>query len=105
MTEAQREDLLAIGRATEAQLRHEIRPFVQRDQQEAASRGVVVTAEPPPDLVTALREGGRTGCPAVGGSHGRRWRHHPRRLPPRARGLESRRCGARARDERIGTSS
>ena len=56
MTEVQREDLLAIGRATEAQLWREIRPFVHRDQQEAASRGVVVTVEPPADLVTALRK-------------------------------------------------
>jgi TRAP-type C4-dicarboxylate transport system substrate-binding protein len=55
LTEVQREDLLAIGRATEAQLWREIRPFVHRDQQEAASRGVEVTAEPPADLVTALR--------------------------------------------------
>jgi len=56
LTEVQREDLLAIGRATEAQLWREIRPFVHRDQQEAASRGVVVTVEPPADLVTALRK-------------------------------------------------
>ena len=56
LTEAQREALLAIGRATEAQLWREIRPFVRRDQQEVASRGVLVSAEPPADLVTALRE-------------------------------------------------
>jgi hypothetical protein len=56
MTEVQREDLLAIGRATEAQLWREIRPFVRRDQQEAASRGVLVSAEPPADLVAALRK-------------------------------------------------
>jgi hypothetical protein len=55
MTEVQREALLAIGRATEAQLWHEISPVVQRDQQEAASRGVLVAAEPPPDLMAALR--------------------------------------------------
>lgn len=56
LAEVQREDLLAIGRTTEAQLWREIRPFVHRDQQEAASRGVEVTAEPPADLVTALRK-------------------------------------------------
>jgi len=56
LTEVQREDLLAIGRATEAQLWREIGPFVHRDQQEAARRGVVVTVEPPADLVTALRK-------------------------------------------------
>jgi hypothetical protein len=56
MTEGEREDLLAIGRATEAQLWHEIRPFVQRDQRETAGRGVLVSAAPPADLVTALRQ-------------------------------------------------
>jgi TRAP-type C4-dicarboxylate transport system substrate-binding protein len=56
LTEAEREDLLAIGRATEAQLWGEIRPFLRRDQQEIASRGVVVSAEPPADLVSALRK-------------------------------------------------
>ncbi len=56
MTGAQREDLLAIGRATEAELWRDIRPFAQRDHQEAASRGVLVSAEPPPDLVAALRK-------------------------------------------------
>ena len=56
LTEVQRDDLLAIGRATEAQLWREIRPFVHRDQLEAASRGVVVTVEPPADLVTELRK-------------------------------------------------
>jgi TRAP-type C4-dicarboxylate transport system substrate-binding protein len=56
MTEMQREDLLAIGRATEAQLWREIRPFVHRDQQETASRGVLVSAEPSANLVTALRK-------------------------------------------------
>lgn len=55
MTGVEREDLLAIGRATEAELWREIRPFVQRDQQETAGRGVLVSAEPPADLVTALR--------------------------------------------------
>ncbi|WP_428672786.1 hypothetical protein [Reyranella sp.] len=65
MTEAEREDLLAIGRATEAQLWREIRPFVQRDQQETISRGVLVSAEPPAKLMTALR---RVAEPAV-----RRW--------------------------------
>jgi len=55
LTEAQREDLFAIGRATEVELWREIRPFVHRDQQDAAGRGVLVSAEPPADLMTALR--------------------------------------------------
>lgn len=55
LTEGEREDLLAIGRATEAELWREIRPFVHRDRQEAAGRGVLVSAAPPADLVTALR--------------------------------------------------
>ncbi|HEY4167946.1 MAG TPA: hypothetical protein VGM96_14275 [Reyranella sp.] len=54
LTEAQREALVAIGRATEAGLWREIRPFVRRDQQQAAGRGVVVSAAPPADLLAAL---------------------------------------------------
>jgi TRAP-type C4-dicarboxylate transport system substrate-binding protein len=56
MTGEQREYLLAIGRATEAQLWREIRSFVRRDQEETAGRGVLVSAEPPADLVMALRK-------------------------------------------------
>ena len=56
LPEAQREALVAIGRATEAELWREIRPFVRRDQQEIANRGVLVIAEPPADVLAALRE-------------------------------------------------
>jgi len=55
LTEGEREDLRTIGRQTEAELWREIRSFMQRDRQEAASRGVLVSAEPPADLMTALR--------------------------------------------------
>ncbi|MBS0524835.1 MAG: hypothetical protein JSS04_14500 [Proteobacteria bacterium] len=56
LTEAQREALLAIGRATEAELWREIRTLVRRDRQEIASRGVLVSTAPPADLVAALHE-------------------------------------------------
>jgi hypothetical protein len=53
---AQREALVAIGRATEAALWREIRTFVRRDQQEVARQGVVVSTMPPADLLAALHE-------------------------------------------------
>jgi TRAP-type C4-dicarboxylate transport system substrate-binding protein len=56
LTDAQREALVAIGRATEAELWRDIRPFVHRDQQEAARHGVVVSDAPPADLLAALHE-------------------------------------------------
>jgi len=56
LTEAQREDLLAIGRATEAELWREIRELVPRDHREVAKRGVVVSAAPPADVLMALRQ-------------------------------------------------
>jgi TRAP-type C4-dicarboxylate transport system substrate-binding protein len=56
LTEAQREALVAIGRATEAALWREIRTFVRRDQQEVARRGVVVSTTPPADLLAALHD-------------------------------------------------
>src|SRR6185312_15942038 len=56
LSEAQREALIAISRATEAELWRGIRPFVRRDQQEVASRGVVVSPLPPADLLAALHE-------------------------------------------------
>jgi TRAP-type C4-dicarboxylate transport system substrate-binding protein len=54
LTEAQREALVAIGQATEAELWRCIRPFVRRDQQEVASHGVLVSAAPPAGLLAAL---------------------------------------------------
>jgi TRAP-type C4-dicarboxylate transport system substrate-binding protein len=56
LSEAQREALVAIGRATEAELWRGIRPFVRRDQQEVASRGVLVSPLPPADLLAALHK-------------------------------------------------
>lgn len=56
LPEAQREALVALGRATEAELWREIRPFVRRDQQEIANRGVLVDAAPPADVLAALRK-------------------------------------------------
>jgi len=56
LTETQREALVAVGRATEAELWPEIRAFVRRDQQEIASRGVLVDAAPPADVLAALRK-------------------------------------------------
>jgi TRAP-type transport system periplasmic protein len=51
----EREALLAIGLATEAELWRSIRTFVRRDRLETAARGVEVSTEPPADLVAALR--------------------------------------------------
>jgi hypothetical protein len=56
LSEAQREALVAIGRATEAELWRGIRPFVRRDQQEVASRGVLVSPLAPADLLAALHK-------------------------------------------------
>ena len=56
LPEAQREALVAIGRATEAELWREIRAFVRRDQQEVARQGVLVSTAPPADLLAALHE-------------------------------------------------
>lgn len=55
LPEAQREDLVALGRATEAELWRDIRDFVRRDQRDIVRRGVAVSAEPPADIVAALR--------------------------------------------------
>jgi len=52
---AQREQFVVIGRATEAELWRDIGAFVRRDRQHIATRGVLVSAEPPADLVRALR--------------------------------------------------
>jgi TRAP-type transport system periplasmic protein len=52
----QREALVAIGRATEAELWRAIRTFVRRDRQEIARRGVVVSTAPPADLLAVLHE-------------------------------------------------
>lgn len=56
LPEAQREALVAIGRATEAALWRCIRPFVRRDQQEVARQGVLVSTAPPADLLAALHD-------------------------------------------------
>jgi hypothetical protein len=56
LAETERGALRAIGRATEAELWREIRTFVRRDQQEIAARGVLVSAEPPTDVMAALRQ-------------------------------------------------
>ncbi len=56
LTAAQREALLAIGRATEADLWRGIRAFVRRERQDIAARGVLVSAQPPADVLAALRE-------------------------------------------------
>lgn len=56
LTEAQRKALVVIGQATEAELWREIRTFVRRDQQEIASRGVLVSTTPSADLLAALHE-------------------------------------------------
>lgn len=56
LTVAQREALLAIGQATEAELWRGIRAFVRRDRQEITARGVVVSAQPPADILEALRQ-------------------------------------------------
>ena len=55
LTEAQREALLALGRATEAELWRAIREVVPRDHREIAAKGVLVSAQPPADLLAALR--------------------------------------------------
>lgn len=55
LTEADRERLVAAGRETEAELWHDIAGFVRRDRQDIARRGVLVSEEPPADLVRALR--------------------------------------------------
>lgn len=54
LSDGQREALLALGRATEAELWREIRMFVRRDQQQVAHQGVLVSATPPADLLAAL---------------------------------------------------
>jgi len=56
LSEARREALVAIGRATEAELWREIRTFVRRDQQAVARQGVEVSTTPPPDFLAALHE-------------------------------------------------
>jgi hypothetical protein len=56
LTEAQREALVAVGRETEAELWREVRALVRRDRQDIANRGVLVSAEPPADVVVALRK-------------------------------------------------
>lgn len=56
LTEAQREALVAVGRETEADLWRQVRAFVRRDRQDIANRGVLVSAEPPADVVAALRK-------------------------------------------------
>jgi hypothetical protein len=56
LTEPQRKDLLAIGRATETELWREIRDFVRRDREEIAARGVLVSADAPSDVLMALRQ-------------------------------------------------
>ena len=71
LSEAQREALVAIGRATEAELWREIRPFVRRDQQEIASRGVLVDRLAAGRCPGRAAQGGRTGRPALGRRHGR----------------------------------
>jgi TRAP-type C4-dicarboxylate transport system substrate-binding protein len=55
LSEVQREQLVALGRATEAELWRDIGAFVRRDRQDIARRGVLVSEEPPADLVRALR--------------------------------------------------
>lgn len=54
LTEAQRRELVALGRATEAELWREIPAFVRRDRQDIARRGALVS-DPPADLLAALR--------------------------------------------------
>jgi len=61
LPEAQREDLLAIGRATEAELWRDIRELVPRDHRDIAKRGVVVSAAPPADILAALRTAAEPG--------------------------------------------
>ncbi|HEY2876256.1 MAG TPA: hypothetical protein VGJ56_30350 [Reyranella sp.] len=56
LSDAQREALVAIGRATEAELWRDIRTFMRRDQQEVARQGVLVSTAPPADLLAALRD-------------------------------------------------
>jgi len=56
LTETQREELLALGRATEAELWRQIRDVVPRDHREIAAKGVLVSAQPPADILAALRE-------------------------------------------------
>jgi TRAP-type C4-dicarboxylate transport system substrate-binding protein len=55
LSEAQRDALVAIAQATEAELWRDIRGFVERDRQASARRGVLVATEPPADLRAALR--------------------------------------------------
>jgi hypothetical protein len=55
LSEAQRDVLVAIALATEAELWRDIRGFVERDRQASARRGVLVEADPPADLRAALR--------------------------------------------------
>jgi hypothetical protein len=56
LTETERRALLAIGRSIEAELWREIRTFVRRDHQEITARGVLVSAQPPTDVMAALRQ-------------------------------------------------
>ncbi len=55
LSEAQRDAVVAIGRTVESELWRGIRPFVRRDRQESARRGVLVADEAPPELLAALR--------------------------------------------------
>jgi hypothetical protein len=55
LSEAQRDVLVATALATEAELWRDIRGFVERDRQASARRGVLVEADPPADLLAALR--------------------------------------------------
>ena len=56
LTEGQREALLALGRAAEAELWREIREAVPRDHREVAAKGVLVSDRPPADVLAALRD-------------------------------------------------
>lgn len=54
LPDGQREALVAIGQATEAELWREIRTFLRRDQQAVTRQGVLVSSAPPADLLAAL---------------------------------------------------
>ncbi len=56
LTGAQQEALIAIGQSTESELWRGIRAFVRRDRQDIAGRGVLVSTEPPADVLEALRK-------------------------------------------------